>query len=571
MSQPEISPLARRLAEENNVDWHGLHGSGAGGKVVERDVLEFLARVMAGEEDLDPTPEPVPEGMEAWPDEDVRSFQEEVRASRRDAGLDEIQQELSAADRLGDDIAGGYAGALAEEDELDVDSAPEIEEPESDAIGADAASDDISEDIFLFGDEGEDQDQPPPAAADGGAVAGWPQETGAEADDELLVAGEETFDVAAEDEDEHPSDGYAVEAGDLPDVFGVTEEAEDAAQGAAGGALFADDAEVEEPADTLDMPPIGDVGGSQPAADAGAGDAPFAFGGPAEEATGGAWPGDAWDESEAPGFGAGDGAEAAGAWGVEAGEAESPREPLAEEGWAASETFTPPAAGGVEEDTVPPTEPAEPPPDDARPSAVDVDDALAPGAVGVAGAAAVAGPGDLPLVSYGALLRRHLDVTALASAQLAVSLELGDNEPLSPAPFLLRAAAKAAAEGGWGDGTVAMVGFAPDAGLRLRRIDDAAQRPFVELARLLASHGLEDGDEPTAAALSVADMSALDVDEAVLAVGGPLLTLGRILYDNQRGSYRSTLSLAGEIPAERGARLLARVAELLDAPVRLLV
>ncbi|MEJ2288986.1 MAG: E3 binding domain-containing protein, partial [Deinococcales bacterium] len=100
MSQPEISPLARRLAEENNVDWRDLHGSGAGGKVVERDVLEYLARVMAGEEDIDPTPEPVPEGMESWPEEDIQAFQQEVSASHQNVGLQQIPQELSASDRL---------------------------------------------------------------------------------------------------------------------------------------------------------------------------------------------------------------------------------------------------------------------------------------------------------------------------------------------------------------------------------------------------------------------------------------------------------------------------------------
>lgn len=74
MTEPEIAPLARRLAEENNVDWRRLVGSGEGGRVVERDVLGFLARVMAGEEDLDPTPEPVPDGMQAWPEADVAAF-----------------------------------------------------------------------------------------------------------------------------------------------------------------------------------------------------------------------------------------------------------------------------------------------------------------------------------------------------------------------------------------------------------------------------------------------------------------------------------------------------------------
>jgi resuscitation-promoting factor RpfA len=67
--EPDIAPLARRLAEENNVDWRRLSGTGEGGRVVERDVLGYLARVMAGDEAVDPTPEPVPEGMAAWPAE----------------------------------------------------------------------------------------------------------------------------------------------------------------------------------------------------------------------------------------------------------------------------------------------------------------------------------------------------------------------------------------------------------------------------------------------------------------------------------------------------------------------
>ena len=73
MSAPTIVPLAQRLAEENNVDWRSLSGSGPQGSVTEVDVLNYLARVMAGEEDLNPTAEPVPEGMEAWPEEDIRA------------------------------------------------------------------------------------------------------------------------------------------------------------------------------------------------------------------------------------------------------------------------------------------------------------------------------------------------------------------------------------------------------------------------------------------------------------------------------------------------------------------
>lgn len=69
MRDPVIVPSARSLAEENNVDWRVLEGSGEGGSVVEQDVLSYLARVMQGDEATDPTPEPVPEGMTAWPEE----------------------------------------------------------------------------------------------------------------------------------------------------------------------------------------------------------------------------------------------------------------------------------------------------------------------------------------------------------------------------------------------------------------------------------------------------------------------------------------------------------------------
>lgn len=71
-AEPAISPLARRLAEENNVAWRTLTGSSAGGAVNERDVLDYLEAVMLGHRPLDPTPEPLPEGLSAWPEEAPR-------------------------------------------------------------------------------------------------------------------------------------------------------------------------------------------------------------------------------------------------------------------------------------------------------------------------------------------------------------------------------------------------------------------------------------------------------------------------------------------------------------------
>ncbi|NHK39252.1 E3 binding domain-containing protein [Thermus thermophilus] len=60
MEEPKITPLARRLAEENGIDWRKLQGTGPDGLIVERDILAYLAKVMAGEVDLPPQPEAPP-------------------------------------------------------------------------------------------------------------------------------------------------------------------------------------------------------------------------------------------------------------------------------------------------------------------------------------------------------------------------------------------------------------------------------------------------------------------------------------------------------------------------------
>ncbi|GAA5513566.1 hypothetical protein Dcar01_02307 [Deinococcus carri] len=58
-----IAPLAKILAEANGIDWRNLQGSGEGGLIVEQDILNYLSRVMSGEEDppLTPVDAPPPE------------------------------------------------------------------------------------------------------------------------------------------------------------------------------------------------------------------------------------------------------------------------------------------------------------------------------------------------------------------------------------------------------------------------------------------------------------------------------------------------------------------------------
>ncbi|ALW87499.1 E3 binding domain-containing protein [Deinococcus actinosclerus] len=55
-----IAPLAKILAEANGIDWQKLQGSGAGGQIIEQDILNYLSRVMSGEEDPPDTPVDLP-------------------------------------------------------------------------------------------------------------------------------------------------------------------------------------------------------------------------------------------------------------------------------------------------------------------------------------------------------------------------------------------------------------------------------------------------------------------------------------------------------------------------------
>ncbi|MFB9993495.1 E3 binding domain-containing protein [Deinococcus oregonensis] len=55
-----IAPLAKILAEANGIDWQRLNGTGEGGMVVEQDILNYLSRVMSGEEEPPETPVDLP-------------------------------------------------------------------------------------------------------------------------------------------------------------------------------------------------------------------------------------------------------------------------------------------------------------------------------------------------------------------------------------------------------------------------------------------------------------------------------------------------------------------------------
>lgn len=576
MSEPEIARLARNLAEQNNVDWRRLSGTGPGGLILERDVLDYLARVMAGEEALDPTPEPLPDGMDEWPEvhaDSVGNYSRSAAAqpAYADAGLGAAPPQRAAEEaddlaQLDEDVflfdddedvtpVAPEAVALDEgapdEDTLDEDPAagayayrPETQAPTDGVFGIDdgarVAADD---DLLLVSDE--PLSEPEPEEAFGG---GWSERSGAGyssdaldeplgsvgVDDYVGTTGA-TWREDALSFDAGPSDRPEEDLSDLWDTSAAGEGDEPAVEPSlpafdddatvAGGALgFEDDAstwataaEPEGAEEDLEQSGF-TVAGVAPLGDAV---------GEADELSGGAgWEAVEVVEDEFVTFGVA----------VDEGHER-----------AAEETYSPPTF-----------EPAEPDPA-AQPVEVP---AFAPHAVEVGAALRY---GELPLARTPNLLRRNVDVSALAAAQLAAGLELGGDEPLSAAPFLLRAVAKAAQDAGLVSGQVALAEVA--GAVRLRRVDDAATRPFVDLVAELAGSGADEDE----VALAVVDLSGLDIDEAVLDLDVPAVTLGRFLYDSDSGDYRSTLALTGALPIAQGARLLARVDELLAAPVRLLV
>ena len=603
MEHTDIAPLARRLAEENNVEWRRLRGSGERGRVVERDVLEYLARVMAGEEDLDPTPEPVPEGMQAWPDEDVRAFEQEKRGETVPPafGTTTVDDEIFLLDAEGDDL----------DDEIDV------EEPGAAYGAAEYAGDAYT--AYARPDAHADDDVE--LAPMEGVIDDIVDE------DDLLVAG-----------DDHAPTETA------PPVFDArTPDGEAEPLGRAPSAFASDDVDAELLPDLFDERP------SERAWD----DAPV-FGDDGLGVVGSVPPGPSLDIDDDDGV-----ADGGGAWGApdegrsgfehdEEAHAPVAREPdpnAVEPAFGATGPdaldLDDPGRDAVEPDAVPEDDadgllapdgampddlmpddlmPDDPTPDGPTPEGVAPDD-LVPGAASPEGAAPMhaelddaapplmaphadavtpgdapphdAGPvvvpldpralgegdpvheagdvvagssGDgLPLVSHGAVFRRQVDLSNLVAAQGDVARDLGLDDPVPLIAFLARAAAK-----GRGGGSPVGVAVFDDRAIRTASVD-AASGAFADV--LAAFEGLSEAPDARAEDLDlvVADLADLDLDEAVLHLGVPVLSVGRVLIDTSTGGRRATLTLSGPGVGRDATGILARTAELLETPIRVVL
>jgi hypothetical protein len=539
VSESSITPLAQRLAEENNVDWKALQGSGPDGRIIERDVLDFLARVMAGDEELNPTPEPLPDGLASW------------------------------------DAAEGV------QDVDDWFSAPAAEPEREPAEAEPAATPDfeLSDDIFLFDDESDD------AAEDG-------------EDDGLLLFGGETaepdaaqgFTLSLDEDDGFDLFGnarsttagaYDDDSDDLADLgsfgredFGFADQGRQASasvQEAPGLAITEADDSLGLTGGLLDDDFYEDDFLTDLALEDGELDSPEAadadlneFGLTGGFASGGYRAADSSDGEAGDLLAGSSGSDAHvqddDLWIAEPEPLPAEHEPRLtlrqhlQEDAPAVKDQEPAAAGGFE---------------------VDFGDLAAEDADTDAAVAALLPPA-IPLVSHGALLRRHADVTLLTQARQAAGVELGQGEPAPVLPFLLRAAARAAHLLG-GDTTGVGAALILPGGVRVEHIADAADGSFGDLALYLiglANEPVESGSHAAdgeQVSVIACDMSALQVDEAVLHLGSPVLTLGRILSDSEQGTNHSTLTLSGTFDITAGAEFLQSVSDLLASPVRLLI
>ena len=523
MDQPDIAPLARRLAEENNVDWRRLQGSGDDGRVVERDVLEYLARVMAGEEAVDPTPEPVPVGMEAWPEGDTRTLESDddpddpaaatstveddiflfedtpAAAPPRQEGDGERSPEPLLAEPAHDDedvgeedlLVAGDAEPFPPERTPEPPEAPQAKGGPGDEAATAPEPGPALPDLFASSDDDESSQTTPPAVfgdhdeapGDAWSTPAWRQgpSLDAEADDAAparTAAAELQLDHDAVD------DAHEVPAADDADAgTGAGSEVRDEASGF-DDHLDLDEVEVDEPLLESDdqlhaIPSLDAPAGDAPAGDAPVGDAPV---------------GDA--PSEAP------------------------------------LVAPPPLAAARDEAT-----------QASLPSA-------------------------LPLLSHGHVWRRQVDLSALVAAQADLAIELGRDSPVPLSAFLVRAAHKALA--GAGFVALALVEHADVRTVALPVAGDFASMVTALSDPLGHDAALAEGDGVPA--LVVADLSEFGIDDAVLRLGSPVLTLGRLLIDTQSGGRRAMLALAGDgADGAEAAQLLGRVADLLEVPVRLVV
>ena len=581
--EPPISPLAKRLAEENNVSWHALRGSGPAGRVVERDVLEHLAQAMSGA--ADPMLEGLPGGAD-WQESAGRQTGYGAAAGDEfDEAL--LELDVQAAEHPtepAEDALTGFAfdeNVFAKPDDIFMaDGGEDAFEAARQNYGEDAllegvlfedetTPDEDAGGFFAF--EGEPVGTPESlefrAAKTGAAGAPSTDEVGDEAfEDETFAA--ETFNAggAGQTRNVGNAEVFDAEVFSTENFTAPTPETE---------VFRADILSAEAATDLFFDPPAAPAPSLSDSEEAGFG----SFEGGAEQ---GGRDGRFGGEADGKNNGRNDSGRR-GEFGV-ASDAGSAAHPSDYSSSSDEDAFRFEGFGDAPEiETAPVGDAARLEQADENslgdaPAETDFSGDVFDKEVSTDGRALERSapspvpplaslPEGTPLAPY-VLLRRHLDLAPLEEARRAVAQELENGERVLTA-LLLRATFKALRAAPL-TGTAVALALTSDGAFRTAPLPDA-DAPFaalLEAAERLASGPTGDNEADAVNDLVVADMSRYSLDEVVLNVGAPVLALSRV---GGAADARGALSLSGDVPFEEGAEFLERVAELLTSPVRLLI
>ena len=160
-------------------------------------------------------------------------------------------------------------------------------------------------------------------------------------------------------------------------------------------------------------------------------------------------------------------------------------------------------------------------------------------------------------------LRRHFDATDLLEAQnkLVEVLEM----PRVPLVIFLGRAAERCSSQLPNVRSIALAELRDEGLVSVHHL--SANDSFRKLLLEIDSSSVE-----TAADLTIADLSDLELDEVVLPVTGPHLLLTKLESDPSKpGRLRGTLSLSGPVGLRSGAAFLKAVVTRLESPITLML
>ena len=122
-----ITPLAKILAEANGIEWQNLRGTGEGGMVVEQDILQYLSRIMSGEEEPPSTPVDAP--PPDWNGEDLSGAMfnaDMLKGAGVDADIAAFVEQTRPAAQPQPQVPTSFTSEPLTADEFELEDVPQV-------------------------------------------------------------------------------------------------------------------------------------------------------------------------------------------------------------------------------------------------------------------------------------------------------------------------------------------------------------------------------------------------------------------------------------------------------------